>query len=90
MKTETGVLHFWEASLAWKRVPGFAEGISVGKLFEILHPLEHQTVAPNLRAQASDLSDQIVKGRCRRKKTSGSIVLLSTRSKKAGQESEAA
>jgi hypothetical protein len=90
MKTETGVQQFWEASLAWKRVPGFVEGISVGRLFEILHPLEHQTIAPNLRAQAGDLSDQIVKGRCRRKKTGGKVVTLSARHNKAGHESKAA
>lgn len=71
---EQGVNQFWRASLAWKRVPGFVEGISVGGLFEVLGPLKCHR-AKELAKQAEDLAAQIVKGRARRKKQPKSVVL---------------
>jgi hypothetical protein len=92
MITETGVQAFWEASLAWKRVPGFVDkpGMCTGRLFEILHPLETQDKAPALKRQASDLSSLIVRGRCRRKKKEGKVLDLLTRIQKSGQDTIAA
>lgn len=72
---EVQVQQFWGASLAWKRDPK-APPTNVGELFEILHPLQHQQKALALRQQAEDLSAQIVKGRCRRKKLPGKLKVV--------------
>ena len=58
--TEEAAQVFWKSSLAWKRIPGFVEGVTVDKLFRDLEPLyTHQN--PNLARQAKSLSDMIVK-----------------------------
>lgn len=66
---------FWQASLAWKRVPGFVEGVTVGGLLEDLSDLACWTRSKEVAKAAQDLSDQIVKGRCRRNKIKGSRVI---------------
>ena len=66
MRTEAAAQVYWTASLAWKRTPGFVEGITVEKLFRALDPIEfHRT--PSISRQARDLSGMIVKGKIRRK-----------------------
>ena len=67
MGTEEATQIFWKSSLAWKRIPGFVEGVTVDKLFRDLKPLyTHRN--PNLARQACQLSTLIVHSKIARKR----------------------
>lgn len=74
---ETQVQTFWNMSLAWKRVPGYVEHVTVGDVLTSLASLK-KAPAKHLAAQADDLTTMAVKGRIRRKKRKGSISILPT------------
>jgi len=94
MRTEAGVQSFWRASLAWKGVNGYTEGATVESLFRQLDPLyNHPSPLMALARQAELLSQEIVKGKCRRKKVGGTVTNISAlrlRISNSGQDTIAA